>query len=127
LPVSNPDAEMLEGLRRAAFNYFHTQVNPKTGLIADKTHPGSPSSIAAVGIALSVYVLAIERELLSRAEAIDRTITLLKFFRSSHQVQKQMPQVTEVSTITFSTCRPGAGLCNVNYRRLIRPYSLRVS
>jgi hypothetical protein len=88
LPVSNPegtDAEMLEGLRCAAFNYFHSQVNPRTGLIADKTQPGSPSSIAAVGMALSVYVMAIERELLSRSEAIDRTLTLLKFFRSSHQ------------------------------------------
>ena len=88
MPVSNPegtDAEMLEGLRCAAYEYFHSQVNPRTGLIADKTQPGSPSSIAAVGMALSVYVLAIERELLSRSEAIGRTLTLLKFFRSSHQ------------------------------------------
>src|SRR5580704_11442664 len=88
LPVSNPegtDAEMLEGLRCAAFEYFHSQVSPRTGLIADKTQPGSPSTIAAVGMALSVYVMAIERELLSRSEAIDRTLTLLKFFQSSHQ------------------------------------------
>lgn len=88
LPVPNPEgteAEMLEGLRCAAFNYFRTQVNPRNGLIADQTQPGSPSSIAAVGMALSVYVIAIERELLSRPEAIDRTLTLLKFFGSSHQ------------------------------------------
>ena len=74
LPVANPegtDAEMLEGLRRATFDYFRNEVNPRTGLIADKTQPGSPSSIAAVGMALSVYVVAIERDLLSRAEAID--------------------------------------------------------
>src|ERR1035438_9480288 len=56
-----------------------------TGLIPDKTQPGSPSSIAAVGMALSVYVVAIERDLLSRAEAIDRTLTVLRFFQSSHQ------------------------------------------
>ena len=36
-------------------------------------------------MALSVYVMAIERDLLSRTEAIDRTLTLLKFLRSSHQ------------------------------------------
>ena len=54
---------MLEGLRRATFEYFRNEVNPQTGLIADKTQPGSPSSIAAVGMALSVYVVAIEREL----------------------------------------------------------------
>jgi hypothetical protein len=88
LPVVSPegtDAEMLEGLRCATFDYFRHEVNPRTGLIADKTQPGSPSSIAAVGMALSVYVLAIERDLLSRAEAIDRTLTLLRFFQSSHQ------------------------------------------
>jgi len=88
LPVSNPedaDAELLECLRRAAFDYFRNLVNPTTGLITDKTQPGSPSSIAAVGMGLSVYVLAIERGLFSRSEAIDRTLTLLKFLRSSQQ------------------------------------------
>src|ERR1700680_2042329 len=88
LPVVSPegtDAEMLEGLRCATFDYFRSQVNPRTGLIADKTQPGSPSSIAAVGMALSVYVMAIEREVFFLSEAIDKTLTLLKFFRSSHQ------------------------------------------
>jgi hypothetical protein len=54
-------------------------------LIPDKTQPGSPSSIAAVGMALSVYVAAVERGLLSEAEAIARTLTLLRFFHSCHQ------------------------------------------
>ena len=88
LPVLNAegtDAEMLEGLRRETFEFFRNEVNPRTGLIVDKTQPGSPASIAAVGMALSVYVVAIERDLLSRAEAIDRTLTLLRFFDSSHQ------------------------------------------
>src|SRR5690348_16068199 len=52
LPVVSPqgtDAEMLEGLRCATFDYFRHEVNPRTGLIADKTQPGSPSSIAALG------------------------------------------------------------------------------
>lgn len=88
MPVSNPqgtDEEMLEGLRRATFEFFRNEVNPQTGLVADKTQPGSPSSIAAVGMALSVYVVAIERGLLSRAEAVARILTLLRFFHSSHQ------------------------------------------
>jgi hypothetical protein len=88
LPVSNPqgtDSEMLDRLRSQTFNYFRNEVNPRNGLIADKTQPGSPSSIAAVGMGLSVYTVAVERGLLSRAEAIDRTLTLLRFFHSSHQ------------------------------------------
>src|SRR5579862_9030351 len=88
LPVSNSrgtDSEMLDGLRHEAFNYFRHEVNPRNGLIADKTQPGSPSSIAVVGMGLSVYVVAVERDLLSRAEAVDRVLTLLRFFNSSHQ------------------------------------------
>jgi hypothetical protein len=88
LPVANPegtDAEMLEGLRQATFEFFRKEVDPGTGLVADKTQPGSPSSIAVMGMTLSVYVVASERGLLSRSEAIERTLMLLRFFQSSHQ------------------------------------------
>jgi hypothetical protein len=34
---------------------------------------------------LSVYIVAVERELLSRVDAIDRTLTILRFFHSSQQ------------------------------------------
>jgi hypothetical protein len=87
-PVSNPegtDLEMLDRLRRETFDYFRHEANPVNGLLPDKTEPGSPSSIAALGMGLSVYIVAVERELLSRTEAIDRTLTLLRFFQSSHQ------------------------------------------
>jgi hypothetical protein len=88
LPVLNPqgtDAEMLADLRRATFEFFRREVNPRNGLIPDKTQPGSPSSIAALGMGLSVYVVAVERDLLSRAEAAGRTLTLLKFLRAGRQ------------------------------------------
>jgi hypothetical protein len=76
---------MLEGLRQETFGFFRHEVNPQTDLTADKTQPGSPSSIATVGLTLSVYVLAVERNLLSRPDAINRTLTVLRFFQSSHQ------------------------------------------
>ncbi|MGD0964804.1 MAG: glucoamylase family protein [Candidatus Acidiferrales bacterium] len=88
LPVSNTngtDLEMLDRLRRETFDYFRYEINPRNGLIADRNQPGSPSSIAVVGMGLSVYVVAVERGLLSRAEAVGRTLTLLRFFHSSHQ------------------------------------------
>src|SRR5271170_5662987 len=88
LPLSNlegTDSDMLDRLQRESFDYFRHEINPRSGLIADKTQPGSPSSIAAVGMALSVYTVAVERDFLSRAEAVDRTLTLLRFFHSSRQ------------------------------------------
>jgi hypothetical protein len=71
LPITNPegtDWDMLDRLRRETFDYFRHEVNLANGLIADKTQPGSPSSIAAMGMGLSVYIVAVE--LLSRTEAI---------------------------------------------------------
>jgi hypothetical protein len=88
LPVSNPqgsDSEMLDHLCRETFDFFRHEFNPRNGLIADKTEPGSPSSIAAVGMGLSVYPVAVERGFLSRAEAVGRTLAVLRFFHSSHQ------------------------------------------
>jgi hypothetical protein len=88
LATVNPqgaDAEMLELLRAETFKYFLKQINLQTGLIADKTQPGSPSSIAAVGLGLSSYIAAVERGLISRAEAVKRTLTVLRFFHSCPQ------------------------------------------
>jgi hypothetical protein len=79
------DLEMLDSLQRETFNFFRQEFNPRNGLIVDKTQPGSPSSIAVVGMGLSVYIVAVERGLLSRAEAADRTLAILRFFYSSPQ------------------------------------------
>jgi hypothetical protein len=80
-----PESELLHNLRLAIVDYYRNEFNPHTGLIADRNEPGSPSSIAAVGMALSVYVVAVERGILLRADAVDRTLALLRFLHSSHQ------------------------------------------
>jgi len=88
LPVLDPqgtDAEMLGSLQRTTFEYFLNEVNPQTGLIADKTQPGAPSSIAAVGLGIGAYVVGVERAFLSRADAIERILAILRFFDSSRQ------------------------------------------
>jgi hypothetical protein len=75
----------LETLQREAFNYFLHEVNPSNGLVRDKTQEGSLASIAAIGLALSVYPVGVERGWMTRSEASDRTLTTLKFFQTSHQ------------------------------------------
>ena len=47
------DEDMLNQFQRAAFNYFLGHANPENGLVADKSTPGAPASIAAVGFGLS--------------------------------------------------------------------------
>jgi hypothetical protein len=76
---------LLDGLQRAAFGYFLEAVNPATGLIADNSRANVPVSIAVVGFALSSYVVAVERGWLARADAVERSLTALRFFRDSDQ------------------------------------------
>ena len=88
LHVVNPqgtDGEMLGILQAETFKYFIGEIDENTGLIADKTQPGSPSSIAAVGLGLSSYTAAVERGLMTRTEAAERTVKVLRFFLSGKQ------------------------------------------
>ncbi len=88
IPHLNPQAtesELLHNLRLAIVDYYLNESNPQNGLIADKNEPGSLSSIAAVGMGLSVYVVAVDRGIISRADAVDRTLALLRFLDSSPQ------------------------------------------
>ena len=78
------DAE-LSTLQRESFGYFEHEVNPANGLIKDKTAANWPASIAATGFALAAYPVAVERGFISRASAIERTLTTLRFFLASPQ------------------------------------------
>ncbi len=76
---------MLGGLQRAAFDYFVAHANPVNGLVADTSRAGSHASIAVVGFALSVYPVGVERGWLARADAVQRSLAVLRFFSASDQ------------------------------------------
>jgi hypothetical protein len=84
-PPQEDDVAILLALQRQTFDYFVRYFNPHNGLIADSSGPGSASSIAATGLGLSVYAVAVERGYLSRAAALERTLCTLRFFHSSAQ------------------------------------------
>ena len=75
----------LDALQRHAFDYFLHETNPANGLVADKSQPGAPASIAAVGFALAAYPVGVERAWMSRTDAIERTLAVLRFFSTSAQ------------------------------------------
>src|SRR5215213_7711622 len=75
--------EDLARLERDTFKYFADEVNLDNGLVPDSTHRGSFASIAAVGFALTAYPIAVERKYMSRAEAVKRTLTTLRFFHDA--------------------------------------------
>jgi hypothetical protein len=76
---------ILDELQRESFSYFLHETNPRNGLVRDKTRRGWPASIAAVGMALAADPVGVERGLLTRARAVQRTLAALRFFARSPQ------------------------------------------
>src|SRR5260221_2585372 len=83
--LSSQHEKLLSDLQSDAFNYFVHEVNPANGLVADSTKGGWPASIAAVGMALSAYPVGVERGLITRQEALTRTLKKLRLFSESEQ------------------------------------------
>jgi len=79
------DNVCLERRQIEAFGYFLHETNPENGLVKDKNAPDWPSSIAATGMALAIYPVAVERGYITRETAIERVLTTLRFFRNSRQ------------------------------------------
>lgn len=83
LDPPDTDVDMLVDLQHKTFRYFLRYYNPTTGLIADNSRDGAPCSITAVGLALTAYPIGVQRGYITRAEAIKRTLTTLRFFWES--------------------------------------------
>ena len=106
----------MQKLQRQSFSYFLHETNPVNGLVIDKTAPDWPASIAATGLALAAYPVAVERGFMSRAVAGERALKTLRFFWNSPQGPEPMrPATTGFITIS-STCGPGGVSGSVNYR-----------
>jgi hypothetical protein len=75
----------LDDLQFRTFLWFWEIANPKNGLVPDRWPTKSPSSIAAVGFALTVYPIGVERGWISRAQARERVLATLEFFANAKQ------------------------------------------
>ncbi len=70
-------------LQRESFSYFLDETNPVNGLVRDKNAPGWPASIAAVGLALMAYPVAVERGFIARGDAVRIVLATLRFLWNS--------------------------------------------
>ena len=75
----------LEKLQHESFKYFLHEMNPANGLVMDRNDANWPASIAATGLALAAYPVAVERGFMSRPAARRRTLNTLRFFWNSPQ------------------------------------------
>ena len=75
----------LEDLQRKTFDWF-VHVTPRSnGLTPDRWPTKSFSSVAAVGFALTIWPVGVERGWMSREEARERTLTTIRFFHDLPQ------------------------------------------
>lgn len=74
---------MVDDLERRTFRWFWDSADPKTGLIPDHFPGKSFSSVAAVGFGLTAYGIGVERGYVTRAQAVDRTLATLHFFKDA--------------------------------------------
>jgi hypothetical protein len=75
--------EELALLQRQTFDFFLHETNAATGLVPDNTRAGAPCSIAAVGLGLACYPVAVRRGYVTREEAVAHARTTLRFFTES--------------------------------------------
>jgi hypothetical protein len=83
--VSLLQVQALRRLQRNSFDYFLNETNRANGLVLDKTTSDWPASIAAIGMALTAYPVGAARKFIARAEAVERTLTTLRFLATSEQ------------------------------------------
>lgn len=80
---------MLDDLEKRTFDFFVDSANVDNGLIPDHWPPNKGgdyfSSIASVGFGLTAYGIGVERGWMKRSEAVERTLTTLRFFDAAPQ------------------------------------------
>jgi hypothetical protein len=83
-----PSDDALEKLERDTLDYFLKETNAENGLVPDSNRKGASSSITAVGLGLAAYVVAAERKFITRADAVQRVLTTLRYLWDSPQGQE---------------------------------------
>ena len=76
---------MVADLEKRTFQWFWDSANPSNGLIPDHYPGPSFSSIASIGFGLTAYGIGVERGYITREQAVDRTLTTLRFFAHARE------------------------------------------
>jgi hypothetical protein len=83
--LTEEEEVFIDSLQHRSFLFFLNEINPELGIVKDRTAEWTASSIAASGFALPSYAVGAERGWITRSEAADLTLTMLRFFLNSEQ------------------------------------------
>jgi hypothetical protein len=83
-PALTPaESEFLDDLQERTFRFFWERTPEGNGLTPDRWPTPSFSSIAAVGFALTAYPIGVEHGWITRAQARQRVLATLRFFKDA--------------------------------------------
>jgi hypothetical protein len=87
--VESEDVQaFLDDVELRTFAYFWWTTEPRRGLAPDRFPSGTFASIAAMGFALTAFIIGAERKFVSREEAAVRTVNMLRFLDGAEQGNK---------------------------------------
>ena len=76
---------LFDDIERRTFDFFWETGNPINGMVPDRYPSPSPASIAAIGFALTSYVIGADREFVTRDLARARVLATVRFFLNAPQ------------------------------------------
>jgi hypothetical protein len=83
--ISPEQHAFLDALQRDTFHFFWETTNPQNGLTPDRAPDTEFSSVAAIGFALTSYLVGVEKQYITRVQAAERTLRTLGFLLQAPQ------------------------------------------
>ena len=84
-PLQSRDEAMLDSIQYKTFLYFLNEHHPEKGIVKDRAANWAPASIASTGFGIPCFAIGVERNYISRKQAAEITLNILKFFANSTQ------------------------------------------
>jgi hypothetical protein len=83
--VSPDEISMLDSVQHKTFLYFLHEHHPEKGIVKDRAASWAPASIASTGFGIPCFAIGAERQWITREEAAEITLKILRFFANSVQ------------------------------------------
>lgn len=84
-PLTAEEEAMLDSIQFRTFLFFLHEHHPEKGIIKDRTAAWAPASIASTGFGLPAFAIGAERNWITRKQAAQISLDILKFFIGSVQ------------------------------------------
>jgi hypothetical protein len=84
-PVTADETAMLDSIQYKTFLFFLNEHHPEKGIVKDRAASWAPASIASTGFGIPSLAIGAERNWITRRQAAEITLNMLKFFANSVQ------------------------------------------